>query len=157
MKTFKQKKSLLTIILFGITFFVFSQGTLQFNQVINNNITFSLDAQPDNDGTLAGNITVPAGKVLKLEWASMYTIDSSGQIEHIITTTSNVNYDTWLMIGEFIVFSPLTTVGASLRPLNKFPIWYGPGTYEIRARWNTVLGAGTQIKASYSALEFNVL
>lgn len=57
-----------SIIMLLMVFNLYGQGSLQFNQVISRTITGTAEYK----GNTIGNITVPVGKVLKIEWASMY-------------------------------------------------------------------------------------
>lgn len=142
---------------------LFGQGNLQFNQVISTVVTATAGSSPELNGTSVGTITVPVGKVLKLESVSVYLNDASGDLEHFYSNgTANIN-DRGCWIGNHLVWAPYvyTSTGSTNfdKPvdISRFPIWFGPGTYNIVARFNTNFGPGTFYNVSYSAIEFNVL
>jgi len=141
---------------------LFAQGNLQFNKVISTTVSVTAGSSPELNGTLVGSITVPAGKVLKLESVSTYLNNSTGDIQWYYTQTGNIgSRGCW--IGGHLVWAPFwyTTTGSTniekSVETSKFPIWYGEGTYEIRVRYKTNFGAGTFYVVSYSAIEFNII
>ena len=172
------KKLGLVLLLF--TNFLNAQGNLQFNRVVN----ISIDDTAEFKGKIIGTLTVPAGKVFKLEYASMYRTTNSlygiaaldnykpgverrSQILIIDTNRGNPIHN-WLMIGDIIVWNSLhkpSTAAEDIHPITeiKYPIWYGPGTYNIEASTGAYdSGGGTyvftrDIIANYSGIEFNVI
>ena len=118
---------------------------------------------PESNGTLVGTITVPAGKVLKLESVSTYLNDSTGDIQSYYSTGSSYIGSKGCWIGGHLVWVPYwyTSTGStnidSIVETSRFPIWFGEGTYEIRVRYRTNFGAGTFYVVSYSAIEFNII
>lgn len=112
----------------------FGQGNLQFNQVVNGSLagTFST-------ATVMGTITVPAGKVWKLENTS-YT---SGA-----TTYKNVQtgsqYSIW--IDDYLVYH-------TFNRSQLLPLWLSEGTYSVTAND----GNGGLMTFAYAAIEFNVI
>ena len=142
---------------------LFSQGNLQFNRVISTTVSVTAGSSPELNGTLVGSITVPPGKVLKLESVSTYLNDSTGDIQwYYDTGTSNIgSRGCW--IGGHLVWAPFwytstgsTNIDKSVET-SRFPIWYSEGTYEIRVRYRTNFGVGTFYVVSYSAIEFNII
>ena len=156
-------KKILFILILNISF-IYGQGNLQFNQVISTTVSGTIEATPDLDGTLLGTITVPVGKVLKLESVSVYLNDSTGDIEtYTVQQGAGREYDTWCLIGNHLVWAPYiyTSVGSTnfdkFVQTSNFPIWLNAGTHEVRVRYNTTFGAGTYTIVSYSAIEFNII
>lgn len=131
-------KKLITLTAFLFTAFSYSiaQGNLQFNQVINGEISAVI---PSN-ATVIGSITVPAGKVWKIEAVSL------------ISTTSPSE---WEAIGSnsYQVFIDNLNVYHGNAQFRKTPIWLSAGTYSVKAR----TGGSQDYSFSYSAIEFNVV
>ncbi len=122
----------LFIFLLSISSTSFGQGNLQFNQVINGEIT----ALVDYDLTTMGTITVPTGKVWKVESVSMRYFDGAW------ATVSNAT--AW--INKHHVWDPGLNIPSIL------PLWLSPGTYTISA-----VGSNETIDFTYSVIEFNVI
>ena len=114
------------------------------------------------NGTLVGTIVVPVGKVLKLESVSVYLTSSTGDLQWYVKDGSSYYTSLGCWIGDHLVWAPYWG-GAGDKIFTKmvdtanFPVWYGPGTHEIRVRYKTTFGAGTWYAVSYSAIEFNVI
>ncbi len=139
----------------------FSQGNLQFNRVISEIVTATNSNGAELNGTLLGNIVVPAGKVLKLESVSVYLNDNTGDIETYWVQDGTAQMaDTGCWIGNHLVWAPYAVRGGThwgkFMETSTFPIWFGAGTYEIRTRFATVWGAGSFSVVTYSAIEFNI-
>jgi len=151
------KKLLLFLLIPGS---ILAQGNLQFNQVINTSVTASAGYDPEYNGTLVGTITVPSGKVIKLESASVYLNNSSGDIRWYYSTGSSNIGSKGCWIGDHLVWAPYWfTSGGSLNKVvdtANFPIWYGPGDYQIRVRHRTYFMDANYVVA-YSGIEFNVV
>ena len=156
------KKLLLSTLLILSINYLFAQGNLQFNRVISTTATGSILAPPNDEGTLLGSITVPTGKVLKLESISVYNIGGDGDLETIKVAeggSSESNSGCW--IGNHLVWTPLIdylygNFRASLT--SNFPIWLDSGTHEIRIRTNSNIHFyGGYAVVSYSAIEFNII
>ena len=114
-----------------------AQGNLQFNQVVAADINAA--ALP-YASTVIGTITVPAGKVWKVESTS-YTYTQSG--------------NTWPMGGTSYVVrigSHIAYCQNSGHPQQYLPLWLPAGTYSV-----TALGFDEDVTFSYSAIEFNVV
>ena len=133
-------KKLLSIAALLISLSVSAQGNLQFNQVING----SIDANIYQTGVTAGTITIPAGKVWKLESVSHFTSPGSTNQSISLSNSSRV------FIGDHQVWN-----GLSNYQISNFPIWFSEGTYSI------VIGdyhnSTTPHRFSWSAIEFNVV
>ena len=144
-------KHLLTLsfCLFFGTFF--SQGNLQFNQVILwnlNSSTVNCTSNTPPVGTQAcsclitSTITVPQGKVWKIEAVSVPDISTM-----------------WaLYIGNFMLFCMQSYNGGEIfhQDIN-FPIWLPSGTYNYKAFLQQCDGNSTFPGSSASIIEFNVI
>jgi hypothetical protein len=132
-------KKVLTILIFifGATYSLRAQGDLQFNQVINTSVTGSISA---NSSSNLGTITVPAGKVWKVETA---TVLRGNEIERSIGR-----------IGNYLVFSHIPGNGYYTETF--LPLWLSPGTYNLNVVNNSSSGPFTY-RMSISAIEFNVI
>ena len=130
----------------------FSQGNLQFNQVILwnlNSSTVSCTSTSPPVGTQAcsclitSTITVPQGKVWKIEAVSVPDISTP-----------------WaLYIGNFMLFCMQSSAqGAEVfhQDIN-FPIWLPSGTYNYKAFLLQCSGNSTFPGSSASIIEFNVI
>lgn len=135
-------------LLFALTIFItnlfFSQGNLQFNQVI----LWKLNSQslyPNNNNyDIQGTLTIPQGKVWRIDAASYYA------------TTSLFD----LKLDNFLLFARKTSSGGGA--INhqdiEFPIWLPSGTYNYLARMYCA-NCGVQIfeGSSVSIIEFNII
>lgn len=130
-------KQLITTAAFLLAFISYSsaQGNLQFNQVIFNSINVP---NLPYANTVIGTITVPAGKVWKVESTSFTYTDGN---TYIIGGNSYT-----VRIGDHIVY-----IQNSNYPQHYLPLWLPEGTYDISAiAWDV------EVDFSYSAIEFNV-
>ena len=109
-----------------------AQGNLQFNQVING----ELNAQVDYSLTTMGTITVPTGKVWKVESVSLSFYDG----------TYRYAQGNPVFIGNHCV-NRLGVEGG----MNYLPLWLSPGTYQV-----TATGFDDPFTFNYSVIEFNV-
>jgi hypothetical protein len=123
----------------------YSQGNLQFNQVI----LWKLNSQslyPDNNSyyNVQGTLTVPQGKVWRIDAASYYGTAP------------------WfdLKLDNFLLFARKTSSGGGLiyHQDIEFPIWLPSGTYNYLARMYCPQ-CGIQIYegSSVSIVEFNII
>lgn len=116
---------------FAFTAFSTAQGNLQFNQVINGEIT----AMVTYDLTTMGTITVPTGKVWKVESVSMRYFDGTW------ATVSSAT--AW--IDKHHVWDPGLNIPSIL------PLWLSEGTYTVSA-----VGSNENLDFTYSVIEFNI-
>lgn len=135
-------------LLFGT---IFSQGNLQFNQVILwklNSSTVNCNGQSGPQSTwytssFQGTITVPQGKVWKIEAVSFPEIQSP-----------------WtLYIDNFMLFCMTTNSqgGEVFHQDINFPIWLPSGTYNYKAILSNCSGQQIFPGSSTSIIEFNVI
>lgn len=116
----------------------FGQGNLQFNQVIN----VSLGATTTGTGfSTLGTITVPAGKVWKVERTSL-TQDYLGDFYPVYGSGSRA------FIGEYVVWN-----SSSSYPQQLFPLWLSEGAYNVTG----YTGGTLTYTLAVSAIEFNVI
>lgn len=111
-----------------------AQGNLQFNQVINGELT----ALVAYSTTLMGTITVPAGKVWKIESTSL--LYDGGATFY---TDGNP-----VFINNHLVWQKSSNNLSS----SQLPLWLSAGTYNVRAN-----GSDNTLIFSYSVIEFNVV
>lgn len=116
-----------------------AQGNLQFNQVINQSLVGSVGTTLQS----VGSITVPAGKVWKIEAVS-YTFVS------VYRQNGTSGY--WAYIGDYLVYDGYTGNFSNIN--NTFPLWLKAGTYDVTARASSSYPNGT---VAISAIEFNVI
>lgn len=122
-----------TTFLFVLLMSVTAQGNLQFNQVINGELTVLVDYTT----TVMGTITVPAGKVWKIE--------STSQMYDSGTTVYSDGHP--VFINNHLVWQKNNYYAAE-----QLPLWLSAGTYTVKAT-----GSDSALTFSYSAIEFNVV
>jgi hypothetical protein len=127
----------------------FAQGNLQFNQVK----YYELSVTQTVSGPYAEtqqSITVPAGKVWKIESAfAGYYVPSNNSTGLFgggrMFLDNRPIFDDYLGSGAAAVTSPL------------MPIWLPPGTYTLAIKSPTSSSSTTQYLGSVSIIEFNVI
>jgi hypothetical protein len=129
-------KKLILITICFISLQLYAQGNLQFNQVLTLSYTGSIPAQSTNS---LGTLTVPAGKVWKIESGSRVAI--TGNFFGNVTTAR-------FMLDDF------TVIGHKDDPVS-YPIWLNEGTYNIYVSHST--GNTVSYKWGLSIIEFNVV
>ena len=114
-----------------------AQGNLQFNRVINHTISGTV-------GLFAtiGSVTVPAGKVWKLESAN-FTFTNAGR-NTALSSPAMVAY-----IGDNLIWDGNNSDGTK----SLFPIWLPAGTFEVKASSSNAWSMFINI----NAIEFNVI
>jgi hypothetical protein len=130
-------KKLLSIAAILISLSVTAQGNLQFNQVVNP----SYDANVYQSIVVAGTLTVPSGKVLKIENCSY--INNPGNFQFPAATNNCRAY-----VGDNLIY------GNSNLNIS-YPIWIPEGTYDIKM--GEYFNSTTPMRLVISAIEFNVV
>jgi hypothetical protein len=131
----------ITVLLFAVNS-IKAQGNLQFNQVKNieiNGTTLLNTTQIGNPISTLGSITVPIGKVWKIE--SVSGIKNGQESADIFNTHVRVligNHKALVSPGDEIIM---------------FPIWLSAGNYPIKASSNPL----ENLIISISAIEFNIV
>ena len=148
------KKLLFILFIFSNSF---AQGNLQFNQVIN--ISNTLNVIRDSR-VVFNTFTVPIGKVLKIESASVAQVIGStnprmnSQFQGVLSVDNNILMHFGQSWGSSMGVGDVSAV-------NSFPMWLGPGTYNFYFHCyqldNPNNTNNSNFTASLSALEFNVL
>lgn len=117
----------------------FSSSGLEFNQVINYTLDFAtgfVDGSANNGHGVVTNISVPSGKVWKVQ---------SVRVNYRDTGRNNAissSIDCYLTMGRtFLDTDP-----------NSEPIWFGEGSYEIYG-----FDCGSKAALTINAVEFNVI
>jgi hypothetical protein len=141
-KYFQTYLFLLSLIIGKISF---SQGNnLQFNRAIFSELSQSVGANIYN-GVTIGTITVPQGKVWKLERVSLIGNFPCGVGQTDYSIFQAILFINNLVIGEYGNYEGF------------FPIWLPEGTYNFKSN---VTGGCTNypynLKVSYNGIEFNL-
>lgn len=131
-------KKFLSIAAVLISLSVSAQGNLQFNQVINISFNFTSSS---SEGVI-GTITVPSGKVLKIEGASL--------LRDYGTFIAEATYSNAMII---IADIPVYAQSNDKRCL---PLWLSEGTYDIISAF-AASGTSPTFRTGISAIEFNVV
>ena len=130
-------KRLIIIAICLVSLNLSDQGNLQFNQVINQVFNGTYNTYFE-----AGTITVPAGKVWKIEAASLTRTDSS-PVSGVINAGS---FHSLTIAGHVAYYS-------SAPESSNFPIWLSEGTYPVGG----YVSSSIPSRVSISAIEFNVV
>jgi hypothetical protein len=130
-------KKLIFIAICFISLQLFAQGNLQFNRVVNETLTGNFGGY-----YTAGTITVPAGKVWKIEAASVISLNNT-----TIGTPDLGGAGSWMGIGNH----PCYYYNAP--NIVHLPLWLSAGTYDVGGKRDTA----EPIRIVISAIEFNVV
>ena len=131
-------KNILLILAVAFSSASFAQGNLQFNQVINYE-----NSAPSGAGAIThGTITVPAGKVWKIETCTFSRLATGKMVQY--TNLSNVFIDENCLYHFYGSNNPKTSF---------LPLWLSEGTYTVTS--NGV--SSTTATVAFSAIEFNVV
>jgi hypothetical protein len=154
-------KKIVVIALFFLATTSFAQGNLQFNQVINQNLTGTLP----NTGTSAPEytfqtlvITVPVGKVWKIESSSCHTVSGSSGNETKLAGTSSIDNIVLFLDHDVLSYAYNTNASLSLVSSTNLPLWLPSGSYSLK-----LIGKCQTQYVSYSAygslhaIEFNII
>lgn len=118
----------------------FSSSGLEFNQVINYTLDFAtgnIDGNVNFGHGVVANISVPAGKVWKVQSVRLNNRDTARN-----NAISSSSLDCFLTMGRtYLDTDP-----------NSEPIWFGEGSYEIYG-----FDCGSNAALSINAVEFNVI
>jgi hypothetical protein len=141
------KKLLALALLSVLSLPIYSQGNLQFNRVIQEAFTPSILT---NTLTTIGNITVPSGKVWKIE---------SSVISSTTLTSNNYVFMARLFIAGHCTWSQSAPNGSLVIDRQNSPLWLKSGSYEIQV-YHSNASLGTLVpfpfNVSYSGIEFNI-
>ncbi|MDG1658774.1 MAG: hypothetical protein P8H56_09345 [Crocinitomicaceae bacterium] len=135
-------EKILFILAITISSLSFGQGNLQFNQVKFIEYTTTTTAYST---TTAGVITVPAGKVWKVEHANVY----------MVATYPRTQYGGWSLFIDNTLIYRSKGASNSIHLKDAFPLWLPAGNYNIVVGQET---AGSQtVNSSINAIEFNIV
>jgi hypothetical protein len=135
-------KNILLILAIAFSSASFAQGNLQFNQVM------LLDFGPISVSSVAifsQSITVPSGKVWKVEHASVWREASGYRL------TGDAPYSLYI---DNICVVQQTNAATSGSKSNSFPIWLPEGTYFLKISNSS---SAMTLAASLNAIEFNII
>jgi hypothetical protein len=131
------KKTFLLIAFAALAGFTMAQGNLQFNQVIHVKNTGSAYAP---GAATVTSITVPTGKVWKIESASA-------------TDGDELSIDGQLVYG----LPYMQGTNSYLSMHINMPVWLGPGTYSVTLYNDQAINAQAAYTTVISGIEFNVV
>ena len=124
---------------------VSAQKTLEFNRVVKSIFNDSNANTPS--GITVGTITVPANKVLKIEFASLYHTHS-GEISQVVHSSSGRDAN-FMLVSDYMVWAAIDVPGNTI----KTPIWVPSGTHSVVVRLG---GTNKSFRAVISSIEFNI-
>jgi hypothetical protein len=145
------KKALLLLVFAALMNHSFAQGNLQFNRVVNYNLTGNLTTASSGKVIVQSTtITVPNGKVLKIESATC----------RLSTTTSSLfsgDVPCILLNNNIISVYRSTGSGGFLPLFGNFPMWLPEGSHTLQLVVD--VGAGTNETAfgMVTGIEFNII
>lgn len=136
------KNLILTTSFIVATLFAFGQNNLEFNTALFQEFTANTAGYASNPITL-GTITVPAGKVWKIEWVNKTMITDCGVGQSFHRTTT----------GLILLNNAIFGTGDGV-------IWLPEGTYDVvlsGSQDSCVQSYSTDWFITYSGIEFNVV
>ena len=137
------KKLFLSLsLLFGVLSFASAQGNLQFNQVIVQDFTATISSWTT---ATVGTITVPAGKVWKVEHADLWRQNSLRQ---------TYDHEYSLFINNILIHRAKGSTGSGNNYTDRLPVWLPAGTYSIII--SNEDSSSKDFVADINAIEFNV-
>jgi hypothetical protein len=134
---------LFTLLFLLISFHLFSQGNLQFNQAILTEFSCTNPANYINGPCNPASFSVPVGKVWKIEQASLFVDLLSG------FSVNNPSQGYSLFINNTLIFS-------SNGNLVFTPLWLPAGSYTIKVA-NICNTNCYPYRGSINAIEFNII
>jgi hypothetical protein len=145
------KKVLLLLVFAALMFHSFSQGNLQFNRVVNYNLTGNLTTASSGKVIVQTiTITVPTGKVLKIESATC----------RLSTSTSSLfSGDVPCILLNNNIISVYKAVGSTgfLASIGNFPIWLPEGTHTLQLVVDVGAGTNETAYGMVTGIEFNII
>lgn len=137
-------KNILLIVICFISLQLSAQGNLQFNQVVTE--SFGPVTVSTGTGIFTQAITVPVGKVWKIEHASIW--EDAGSYRATVGGFYSLFVDNICLVNQASTQSGLTSTS------NNFPVWLSEGTYGIKV---SNQDGPKSLVASISVIEFNVV
>ena len=136
-------KNLLILVFSLMSIQSFSQGgNLQFNSVLNDEVLGSVVGNNGQVGDILGTITVPAGKVWKIESTSAFKINPTADAPQNLQSAMVFVDNHWVVGVD----------GGGATPT--FPIWLKEGPHQVKIQ---ISDASSVVSFSYSGIEFNVV
>ena len=133
-------KNILLILAIAFSSASFAQGNLQFNQVLN--LTYTNNFTNFGNATV-GSITVPVGKIWKIESGSSHTFVSGPNKPYPVGMS--------LFLGDFCVIS---VESGNYGSVVNYPIWLSAGVYSVVMNAYQTSG---NLKCALSVIEFNIV
>jgi hypothetical protein len=151
-------KILITSFFLVLCSLLYSQGNLQFNQVLSPSISTTLPFSANTAQQVT--ITIPTGKVWKVESASyviISTIGSTnpGQISPFLQGGS-LSIGPFFYVDDFLV-TPWNSPNGIVNP--SFPIWLNEGVHSMKISNNSSSNnlINAILKGTLSVIEFNII
>lgn len=131
---------------------MFAQGNMQFNQIkrLAYSGTVSSYFNSNGDPVTLASVSVPAGKVWKIESGSIFGSWSNSGVKMLTS-------DMALFVDNQIVYLGESSYSSAMQrnSSTSAPIWLGPGTYSFSYYCGNSLASS--YKAVISAIEFNIV
>lgn len=140
-------KNLLLLCAIVLSSAVLGQGNLQFNRVINQKIIQT--ANMAAFGSITQTVTIPSGKIWKIESAAVSPIFPTGGYLGQTYNCFTLKLDSWTLYTKLCS-------GAVRDPIN-FPIWLPAGTYTLRLYNDQNSLSNTFQEGMLSIIEFNII
>lgn len=146
------KKLILSVVILFLAISMYAQGNMQFNQVkrFTYSGTVSTYLGSTGDPVTLASVTVPSGKVWKIESGSIFSSYSYNGMKMYTNDMALFIDNQIISMGES-VFSNTMLRNAT----TSLPIWLGAGTYTISYYCGN--SSASSYKAAISALEFNIV
>lgn len=142
----KRVSLFLSFALFSLA--AFAQGNLQFNQVINFTITTPTGAGNGSGNVQSVTVTVPAGKVWKIESANVSYQYASSSKYYVADATSEIT--------QLVLDGAIIVVESDDFYKTPGPIWLSEGTHTFILQGYLNTSALCKWNAFITGIEFNV-
>lgn len=142
------KSILITVYLILFTVATFAQGNLQFNQVINQTITTAYGQGYGGLNNETVVVTIPAGKVWKIESAHL-SYQSSTSTKYYTANTSSEN-------SQLVLDGAVIAMDDDSYYVTPGPIWLAAGTHTFILQGYINTSSNYRWNALITAIEFNI-
>ena len=156
---FNFKQIAMALITIAISNVLSAQGNLQFNRVVQESFVLSLPSS--NNLQSVTTITVPEGKVLKIESGSIYTgtLSVVGQSLGTVSFYYKSPMSAALLVNNHCIFQNSMISGNEAESVLYHPdhIWLNAGTYTLSVQVAYSSQENTTYRIGYSGIEFNIV
>lgn len=142
-------KKLVLIIILVFSLVANAQGNLQFSRVVNFSSSQSNGGTYSQGAYVYQTFQIPVGKIWKIENVMVGNANGleTGFVKACTSCAATFN--------DIIAY--IYSTGGYASDNAKFPIWLSEGNYSFIISDNNNSSSGDYLKASYSAIEFNVI